>query len=72
MPSHSDSVKYWVVLQGQGWVSIGVRDRPGRHRIAVLDDSMYDTLRSGVDTVKFVGLGNFVLGRMVRALKRGM
>jgi len=37
--------------------------------IGTLDDSMYHALRSGVDAVRYVGLGNSALGRRARDLK---
>ena len=61
-------VHYWIILQN-GKLSAGVGKVPGKHVIGVLDDSMYNMLRSGVDAVKYVGLGNSALQRNARDLK---
>lgn len=62
-------VAYWIILQNNGQVSVGLGKTPGKKCIGTLDDSMYHALRSGVDAVKFVGLGNSALGRKARDLK---
>jgi hypothetical protein len=60
---------YWILLQNNGQVSVGLGNTPGKKCIGTLDDSLYHALRSGVDAVKFVGLGNSALGRKSRDLK---
>lgn len=62
-------VSYWIILQGNGQLSVGIGKTPGKNCIASLDDSMYHALRSGVDAVKYVGIGNSALGRKARDLK---
>ncbi len=59
---------FWVVVFG-GKVSVGTGRKPGQQTLGTLDDSMYHALRSGVDAVKYVGLGNSALGRKARDLK---
>ncbi|KAL7469184.1 hypothetical protein ACHAXS_009438 [Conticribra weissflogii] len=61
-------VPYWVVLQN-GKLSAGVGRVPGRQCIGTLDDSMYNMLRSGMDAVRYVGIGNSALGRNARDVK---
>lgn len=53
-------ISYWIILQG-GKLSAGVGNCPGKNCIGVLDDSMYDMLRSGVDAVRYIGIGNSAL-----------
>jgi len=67
--SQEKYVKYWILLQNNGQVSVGIGSKPGKHCIAQMDDSLYHALRSGVDAVKFVGLGNSALGRKAKDLK---
>jgi len=62
-------VPYWIILQNGGQVSVGIGRVPGINCIGTLDDGMYNALRSGVDAVKYVGLGNSALGRKARDLK---
>ena len=65
-------VPYWIVLQG-GKLSAGVGRVPGRRCVGTLDDSMYHLLRSGVDAVRYVGVGNSALRRNARDLRvRGL
>ncbi|KAL3796701.1 hypothetical protein HJC23_010001 [Cyclotella cryptica] len=61
-------VSYWVVLQG-GKLSAGVGKVPGKNCIGMLDDSMYNMLRSGVDAVRYVGIGNSALQRNARDVR---
>ena len=61
-------INYWIILQG-GKLSAGVGTTPGKHTIGTLDDSMYDMLRSGVDAVRYVGIGNSALQRNARDLR---
>ncbi|KAL9189695.1 hypothetical protein ACHAXT_009370 [Thalassiosira profunda] len=61
-------VPYWIVLQS-GILSAGVGRVPGKNVIGTLDDSMYNMLRSGVDAVKYVGIGNSALQRSARDLR---
>jgi len=61
--------KYWIVLQQNGQLSVGMGDTPGMQTLGTLDDSMYHALRSGVDAVKYVGVGNSALGRKARDLR---
>jgi len=67
--SNEKFVKYWILLQNNGQISVGVGSAPGKHCIAQMDDSLYHALRSGVDAVKYVGLGNSALGRKARDVK---
>ena len=53
---------YWVVCH-KGKISVGIGRIPGKDCLGTLDDSLYDTLRPGQDAVRFVGLGNSVVGR---------
>ncbi len=48
---------------------MGMGTKPGKKCVGTLDDSLYDALRSGVDAVKYVGVGNSALGRKARDLK---
>ena len=59
---------YWIVLQG-GKLSCGVGNSPGQRCIGTLDDTLYNQLRSGVDAVRCVGVGNSALGRHSRDLR---
>lgn len=61
-------VPYWIVLQG-GKLSAGVGKVPGKNCIGTLDDTMYNMLRSGVDAVRYVGIGNSALQRSARDLR---
>lgn len=42
---------------------------PGKQCIGTLDDSMYNMLRSGMDAVRYVGIGNSALGRNARDVR---
>eukprot|EP00816_Leptocylindrus_hargravesii_P009449 CAMPEP_0196822454 /NCGR_PEP_ID=MMETSP1362-20130617/83559_1 /TAXON_ID=163516 /ORGANISM="Leptocylindrus danicus, Strain CCMP1856" /LENGTH=692 /DNA_ID=CAMNT_0042202017 /DNA_START=18 /DNA_END=2096 /DNA_ORIENTATION=+ len=53
---------YWVVMQG-GVLKCGVGDVIGKNVVCELDDSLYNQLRSGLDAVKFVGIGNSTVDR---------
>lgn len=59
---------YWIILQG-GKLSCGVGNCPGQRCIGTLDDTLYNQLRSGVDAVRCVGVGNSALGRNSRDLR---
>lgn len=59
---------YWVVLQG-GKLSAGVGPTPGKRSIGTLDDMLYNQLRSGLDAVRYVGLGNSALSRNSRDVR---
>lgn len=61
-------VRYWLCLVG-GKLFVGVGMVPGEQCIGVLDDSLYNQLRSGLDAVRFVGLGNSAVGKSPRFLK---
>lgn len=61
-------IPYWIVLQN-GKLSAGVGKTPGKNCVGILDDTMYNMLRSGVDAVKYVGIGNSALKRNARDLK---
>jgi len=67
--SNEKYVSFWIILQSNGQLSVGIGKNPGKNCVATLDDSMYHALRSGVDAVKYVGLGNSTLGRKARDLK---
>ena len=67
--SNSFYVDYWMCLQGQGQVSVGVGREPGKNCFLTLDDSLYHALRSPIDAVQFVGVGNSALGRHAKDLK---
>ena len=66
--SENNWVNYWVCLQG-GKLSAGVGKYVGKNVIGTLDDSMYNMLRSGLDAVRYVGIGNSALNRNARDLK---
>lgn len=62
-------VNYWLCLVG-GKVYVGVGKVPGEQCLgAPLDDSLYNQLRTPMDAVKYVGLGNSAVGKNVRPLK---
>ena len=61
-------VAYWILLQ-DGVLSAGIGNIPGQKCVAKLDDSLYHQLRSGIDAVKFIGIGNSALGRGARDLR---
>ena len=42
---------------------------PGKNCVGTLDDEFYHQLRSGIDAVRYVGLGNSALGRNARDIK---
>jgi hypothetical protein len=66
--SEDSWISYWLCLVG-GKVYVGVGKTPGEQCIGVMDDSLYNQLRSGVDAVRYVGLGNSALGHSSRPLK---
>eukprot|EP00571_Detonula_confervacea_P015600 CAMPEP_0172308350 /NCGR_PEP_ID=MMETSP1058-20130122/8971_1 /TAXON_ID=83371 /ORGANISM="Detonula confervacea, Strain CCMP 353" /LENGTH=769 /DNA_ID=CAMNT_0013020741 /DNA_START=39 /DNA_END=2345 /DNA_ORIENTATION=+ len=68
MCAEDEWIPYWIVLQG-GKLSAGVGRVPGKNCVGVLDDAMYDMLRSGVDAVRYVGIGNSALQRNARDLR---
>ena len=61
-------VKYWICLLA-GHLYVGVGKQPGQQCLGSLDDSLYHQLRSGIDAVRFVGLGHSALGKYATALK---
>lgn len=61
-------IPYWICLQG-GMLSAGIGPTPGQYCIGSLDDTMYDALRSGVDAVRYVGIGNSALRRNSRDVR---
>jgi hypothetical protein len=66
--SESNWIPYWICLQN-GNLSAGVGRCVGKNVIGSLDDSMYNMLRSGVDAVRYVGIGNSALNRNARDLR---
>jgi len=60
---------YWIALHDRGKLSVGLGNVPGQDCVATLDDTLYHALRSGVDAVRYVGIGNSALGRNARSLK---
>lgn len=66
--SENHWIPYWVCLQN-GKLSAGVGKCVGKDVIGTLDDSMYNMLRSGVDAVRYVGIGNSALNRNARDLR---
>jgi hypothetical protein len=66
--SENQWIPYWICLQN-GNLSAGVGKCVGKNVIGSLDDSMYNMLRSGVDAVRYVGIGNSALNRNARDLK---
>lgn len=66
--SEENWVPYWIILQG-GRLSAGIGRVPGKDCVGSLDDSMYDALRSGIDAVRYVGIGNSALRRNARDLR---
>jgi len=61
-------VSYWICLLA-GRIYAGLGKQPGQKCVGCLDDTLYHQLRSGMDAVRFVGLGNSVLGKSATALK---
>ena len=61
--------KYWVILQLNGQLSAGIGPIPGRQCVGTLDDQLYHYLRSGVDAVQYVGIGNSSLSKQARDIK---
>ena len=62
-------ISYWICLQRGGMLSAGIGSTPGLYCIGTLDDTMYDALRSGVDAVRYVGIGNSALRRNARDVR---
>lgn len=62
-------VPYWLCLNNSGQLYVGTGKVVGKSCIGKLDDGLYHQLRSPIDAVKFVGLGNSALGRNARPLK---
>jgi len=60
---------YWIALHSHGKLSVGLGNIPGCDCMATLDDSLYHALRSGVDAVRYVGVGNSALGRNARKVR---
>jgi len=60
---------YWIALHDRGKLSVGLGNVPGVDCVATLDDTLYHALRSGMDAVRYVGVGNSALGRNARSLK---
>ena len=60
-------IPYWLCLTG-GKFYVGVGKIPGQRCIGMMDDTIYNQLRSGLDAVRFVGLGNSALGKSARPL----
>jgi hypothetical protein len=61
-------ISYWICLQS-GILSAGLGTTPGQYCIGILDDTMYDALRSGIDAVRYVGIGNSALRRNARDVR---
>ena len=61
-------VKYWICLLA-GHLYVGVGKQPGQQCLGSMDDSLYHQLRTGIDAVRFVGLGHSALGKHATALK---
>jgi hypothetical protein len=66
--SENNWIPYWVCLQN-GKLTAGVGRCVGKNVIGSLDDSMYNMLRSGLDAVRYVGIGNSALNRNARDLR---
>lgn len=60
---------YWICLDSAGKVSVGIGSIPFQNTVAVLDDSLYHALRSGIDAIRFIGIGNSALGRKASSLQ---
>jgi hypothetical protein len=60
---------YWICLDSTGKVSVGIGSIPFQNTVAILDDSLYHVLRSGVDAIRFIGIGNSALGRKSTSLQ---
>jgi len=67
--SEATWISYWICLQHGGMLSAGIGSTPGQYCIGTLDDTMYDALRSGVDAVRYVGIGNSALRRNARDVR---
>jgi hypothetical protein len=61
-------VHYWICLVG-GRIYVGVGKQPGLECVGCLDDALYHQLRSGLDAVRFVGVGNSALGKHAKPVK---
>jgi len=59
---------YWMV-HSEGIVSVGIGINPGKECIGSLNDSLYFQTRPGQDALRYVGIGNSVLGRWGRDIK---
>ena len=55
--SESKFMSYWIVLQ-DGWIKCGVGNVVGENVVCEMNDSLYHTLRSGIDAPMYVGIGN--------------
>ena len=60
---------YWIALHDRRKLSVGLGNVPGVDCVATLDDTLYHALRSGMDAVRYVRIGNLALGRNARSLK---
>ena len=69
--AHDSWVKYWLLCLVGGKIFIGVGGIPSEQCIGVMDDTLYNQLRSGLDAVRFVGLGNSAFGKSPRSLSQG-
>lgn len=54
---------FWVCLDASGRVGVGLGSVPFQNTVAILDDYLYHALRSGVDAVRFIGIGNSAINR---------
>jgi len=61
-------IPYWVVLKN-GKFSAGLGEVIGENTSAIIDDSLYNALRSGMDAPCYVGIGNSAVGRGARNLR---
>lgn len=60
---------YWICLDSAGKVSVGIGSIPFQNTVSVLDDTLYHVLRSGVDAIRFIGIGNSALGRKASSVQ---
>ena len=49
---------YWIALHDGGKLSVGLGNVPGVDCVATLDDTLYHALRSGMDAVQYIEIGN--------------
>jgi len=68
--SEEKFLSYWILFTHQGYLTVGVGKVPGQYAIGTMDDSVYYTqLRTGMDVIQYVGVGNSAMGRHAQDLQ---